>query len=251
MSLSTLNTYSIYWIVIALILIPFQLKIIAPYGRHVSNKWGWMIDNKLGWVLMEIISPLVLIYFLLRGQTLNLIPLLIASTWLLHYFNRSLIFPFRIKTKGKQMPLLIVISAIFFNSINAGLNGYYLGEFGRNYSSDWLFDYRFMIGLALFIIGAYINIQSDNTLLKLRKPGEAGYKIPRGALFNYISCPNHFGEIIEWMGFAILCWNLPALSFAIWTAANLIPRALAHHCWYQRNFPDYPTQRKAILPFVF
>ncbi len=251
MSLTTLHTFAIYWIIIALILVPIQLKIIAPYGKHVSNKWGLMIDNKLAWVLMEIVSPLVLLYFLLGYQAPNFPTLFIAGLWLAHYLHRSLIFPFRLKTKGKKMPFLIALSAIFFNSINAGLNGYYLGKFGSVYTIDWLLDYRFIIGLSLFLIGAIINIQSDNILLKLRKPGEQGYKIPKGGLFNYISCPNHFGEIIEWIGFAILCWNLPALSFALWTAANLIPRALAHHRWYQQNFANYPTQRKAILPFVF
>ena len=56
------------------------------------------------------------------------------------------------------------------------------------------------------------------------------------------------GEIIEWSGFALMCWNLPALSFAVWTAANLIPRALSHHAWYRRTFPDYPPGRKAVIP---
>lgn len=251
MSLATLNTFSIYWILIALILVPIQLKIIAPYGRHVSNKWGLMIDNKLGWVLMEIVSPVVLFYFLLANKSPNFPTLLMAGLWFIHYINRSLIFPFRIKTKGKKMPLMIVVSAIFFNSINAGLNGYYLGNFGASYTIEWLLGGRFIIGFSLFLTGAIINIQSDNILLGLRKSGEEGYKIPKGGLFKYISCPNHFGEMIEWMGFAILCWNLPALSFAIWTIANLAPRSFAHHQWYQKYFTDYPIKRKAILPFLF
>ncbi len=251
MSLATLNTFSIYWIVTALILVPIQLKIIAPYGRHVSNKWGAMIDNKLGWVLMEIVSPLVLLSFLFANASPSFPTLLIAGFWLLHYINRSLIFPFRIRTKGKKMPLMIAVSAIFFNGINAGLNGYYLGNFGDSYTIEWLLDGRFIIGCSLFLTGAIINIQSDNILLQLRKPREEGYKIPKGGLFKYISCPNHFGEMVEWSGFAILCWNLPALSFAIWAIANLVPRALAHHQWYQQNFEDYPIQRKAVLPFIF
>lgn len=251
MSFTELNTFSIYWIILALILTPIQLKIIVPYGRHVHNKWGLMIDNKLGWILMEIVSPLVLVFLLFRSQTPNFTTLFIAGLWLIHYFNRSIIFPFRIKTKGKKMPLTIALSAIFFNSINAGLNGYYLGKFGNNYTIEWLFDGRFIIGLCLFLTGAIINIQSDNILLNLRKSGEKGYKIPKGGLFKYISCPNHFGEIVEWLGFAILCWNLPALSFAIWTAANLIPRALAHHQWYQKNFATYPKERKALVSFAF
>ena len=74
--------------------------------------------------------------------------------------------------------------------------------------------------------------------------------MPKGGLFRYVSCPNHFGEIVEWAGFAVMCWNLPALSFAVWTAGNLIPRSLSHHRWYREHFPDYPAERKAVIPFV-
>jgi len=91
---------------------------------------------------------------------------------------------------------------------------------------------------------------SDNRLIHLRKPDETGYKIPKGGLFRYISCPNLFGEMVEWAGFVLMCWSWPALSFAVWTAANLGPRALAHHRWYRSHFKDYPPERKAVVPFV-
>ena len=96
-----------------------------------------------------------------------------------------------------------------------------------------------------------INWQSDNILIHLRKLGEKGYKIPHGGFFKWISCPNHFGEIIEWTGFAIMTWSLSGLSFAIWTAVNLIPRALDHHKWYKDTFSDYPQKRKAVIPFLW
>ena len=175
---------------------------------------------------------------------------LIFCLWNAHYLNRSLIYPIRTKTGGKQIPIAIVASAIFFNTVNGSINGYYLGSIGGEYPENWWYDGRFIIGLLLFIAGAWINIWSDNKLLALRKPGESGYHVPRGGMFEWVSCPNHLGEIIEWTGFAILCWNLPALSFAIWTAANLIPRSWSHHQWYRRYFPHYPAQRKAVLPRI-
>ncbi len=248
LTIPLINTYSLYWIILALLLFPIQLKIIAPYGRHITSTWGPTIGNRLGWIIMELVSPIVFAFFFLSGQSANQVTWLFFILWMIHYFNRSLIFPLRIKTNGKKIPLLIVFSALFFNTINAFLNGYYLGRFSNQYALDWLYDPRFIIGMGLFVIGMIINIRSDNILLKLRKPGETSYKIPKGGLFSYISCPNHFGEILEWLGFAILCWNLPALSFAGWTAANLIPRALAHHRWYQQTFKKYPKERKAIIP---
>ena len=50
-----------------------------------------------------------------------------------------------------------------------------------------------MIGIILWGAGAYINIESDKRLMNLRKPGESGYKIPRGGMFEYVSAANYFG----------------------------------------------------------
>lgn len=97
----------------------------------------------------------------------------------------------------------------------------------------------------------FINLRSDNILIGLRAPGESGYRIPHGFLFRYVSSPNLLGEIIEWAGFAIMAWNLPALSFLVWTYANLVPRARNHHQWYLRTFPDYPRERKVVFPWVW
>ncbi len=151
------------------------------------------------------------------------------------------------------MPLVIVLNAILFNLMNAGLNGYYLAELvpSEDYLTDWFYTPHFIIGSILFIAGMAINWKADAILINLRKPGETGYKIPKGYLFDYISSPNLFGEIIEWCGFALMAWNLPALTFAVWTFANLVPRAKNHHDWYLNKFSDYPKERKAVFPFVF
>ena len=95
-----------------------------------------------------------------------------------------------------------------------------------------------------------INISSDNILFKLRKDGKGEYSIPNGKLFNYISCPNYLGEILEWFGWAIMVLSFAGFSFFVWTLANLIPRALSTHNWYNQNFQDYPKDRKALLPYL-
>ena len=110
---------------------------------------------------------------------------------------------------------------------------------------------EFYLGFILFFAGAFINIKSDDILINLRKPGETGYKIPQGFLFRYISCPNHFGEMLEWFGFMLMIWNLAGVAFFVWTVSNLLPRAWQHHKWYISHFTSYPVDRKAVLPFVF
>lgn len=109
------------------------------------------------------------------------------------------------------------------------------------------------------------------------------YIIPTGSLFRYVACPNFLGELIEWFGYTLWMWattqlllllrggSQPSLSlkevvfhpsglaagaiagsFFFYTAANLIPRAMAHHQWYVKEFgtPYRELHRRAIVPFV-
>jgi 3-oxo-5-alpha-steroid 4-dehydrogenase 1 len=251
MTLQILNIITLTWIGIGLISLPFLLRVTQPYGRHASSKWGPMIDNRLGWIVQEAPSMIFLSVFFFSGSLLKThTSYFFWGLWVVHYIYRSIIYPLRTKTNGKKIPVVIVLSAIGFNFINGFVNGIYLGSFGGNYSDDYFTSPRFIIGLIVFVTGVIINHQSDNILLALRKPGETGYKIPQGGLFRFISCPNLFGEMIEWTGFAIMVWGLPAFSFAIWTIVNLTPRALDHHRWYLSKFSDYPKERKALVPFI-
>jgi 3-oxo-5-alpha-steroid 4-dehydrogenase 1 len=244
-----LNLAAIAWAILGIVLSPIQFLVTAPYGRHARTDWGRVMSNQLGWCLMELVSLVVFAGLFLTGPSVKTAPMWIFfALWTAHYVNRSLIFPWRTHTQGKTIPLAIVGSAMGFNLVNAGLNGLYLGWFGDTYPTAWLADPRFMGGLVIFLAGAGINIWSDHRLIGLRAGGKQGYTIPRGGFFEVVSCPNHMGEVIQWSGFALMCWNLPALSFAIWTFANLVPRAVSHHKWYRRTFPDYPPGRRAVIP---
>lgn len=239
------------WIAFAIVLFPILLSVTAPYGRHVRKGWGPMIPNRLGWVMMELPSLILFIFFFWQGpNSPGHITLVFFMLYTLHYANRALIFPFRTHTAGRKMPLLIALFAILFNLVNGTLNGFWFGSTTVEYGREWIGDPRFLAGGLLFLAGAYINIKSDNTLLSLRKRNSRDYRIPEGGLFRYISCPNFFGEIIEWAGFALMTWSPAALAFAVWTLVNLVPRSLDHHRWYRERFTDYPSSRKAVIPFI-
>jgi len=251
MNLMTYETYKIInyaWIGLAVIVFLFLLRVTAPFGRHTSKKWGVQISNRLGWFFMELPGMLVIAYFLFFQHTIHdFIVVFPVIFYVFHYVNRALIFPFRLHTKGKTMPLVVMIMAMGFNLMNGFLIGYYFGNFA-GYSFETLTELHFITGSILFVTGVYINWKYDNRLISLRKENETGYVIPTGGLFRYISCPNLFGEIVEWTGFAILCMNLPAFTFLVWTLANLVPRAMSHHKWYKSHFSNYPPERRAIFP---
>lgn len=229
-------------------LFPVLLKITPPYGRYSNPSWGPVVNNRVSWFFMEIPSFAIIVWFFMKAPDYqNKLAMTGFILWLIHYFNRSFIFPLRLRTKSKKMPLTILLSGAFFNIINAGLNGYWLAYLAPDVQP--LSSVHFIVGIILFVTGFIINQYHDNILINLRR-FSSGYKIPGGGLFKYISCPNYFGEIVQWTGFAVLCWSLPALSFAVWTIVNLVPRALRHQKWYHEKFKSYPASRKAIIPFV-
>ncbi len=239
------------WVILGLLVFVLLLFVTAPYGRHTGKDWGPSISNRMGWFIMEFPSLLVFVLFFLLGPN-EIQPLtwIFFALYVSHYTNRSVIYPWRTRTSGKQMPIVVVLMAICFNLINGFFNGYYFSAFAREYSWEWLMDARFIIGFFVFAAGVFLNCWSDQILLNLRKGGEKGYFIPQGGVFKLISCPNFLGEILEWTGFALMTWSPAALVFALWTLFNLVPRALDHHRWYKSTFLEYPTERKAILPWI-
>lgn len=239
------------WLGVGVLAFLLSLRIRAPYGRHLAAGWGPTIPNRLGWILMETPVLLVFSFFFLSGSfPKSEVHWVFAGLFYLHYVYRALIFPFRLRTGGKRMPLAIAGMAILFNCCNGFFLGYGLGNFPTVQSNAWFYDPRFIAGLCLFGYGLLTNWWADDRLIRLRKPGEQGYRIPRGGLFERVSCPNHFGEMLEWCGYALLTWSAPAAVFAAWTILNVLPRSLAHHRWYRETFSDYPSRRKAVWPGI-
>jgi 3-oxo-5-alpha-steroid 4-dehydrogenase 1 len=247
----TFNMICLIWIAIAVIIFPILLKVTQPYGRHLKGNWGPVVNNRFGWFIMELPALVIFGYFLIfKANLFNILILVPALIWGVHYIHRVLIFPLLIRTGRKKIPLLIVILAFMFNVMNGFLNGYWFVHFATEYKSGVLIDLRVITGIILFLAGSVINKYHDFLLIKLRPISGNGYKIPYGGLFKYVSCPNFLGEIISWTGFALVAFNLAALSFLIWTIVNLTTRALDHHKWYNKEFPEYSKERRALIPYL-
>ena len=239
------------WLGISIIAFIALLFKSAPYGRHSISSWGPLISSRLGWILME--SPtvyLMILFMILFSGSLGAVEAVFILIWMVHYVHRSFIWPLRAKLEGKTMSVVIVLLAILFNFVNVYIQGSWILIFG-SYSIEWLWSPFFIIGLSVFCIGLFINIKSDNILIKLREKHGSGYHIPEGFLFNKISSPNYFGEILEWLGWFIMTLSPAGLVFFIWTMANLIPRAKSNHEWSIKNIEGYPNNRKKVIPYLY
>jgi 3-oxo-5-alpha-steroid 4-dehydrogenase 1 len=239
------------WLGLAVLAFATLFFVAAPYGRLAREHWGPKIRKDLGWLVME--APAAVgfaLFFVLGAYTGSVTAWVFLGLWQFHYVYRAFIYPFWVSREGKPMPLAVVGLGIFHNVVNVYINGRFLYTFSGGYTDEWLTDPRFLTGVIIFFYGAYVNRHSDHILRNLRQPGQSDYKIPYGGLFKYVSAPNYLGEIIQWTGWAIATWSLPGLAFAVWSLANLGPRALSYHRWYHQRFPDYPRERTPLIPYV-
>ena len=246
----TLRYVIVAWMALAVPVFMLLLVIPAPYGRYKSTWAGRPLGARLAWVLMELIAAVGLFPFYVAGRGFEYaLPTVCLLLYASHYFYRAFLYPLMLP-REKTVPVLIVVLGAIFNAVNVtliGLDLFVMGAHQRGFGDIGVQGY---VGLALFFVGFFVHVSSDRSLLRQKREAGGAYVVPRGGLFELVSCPNYLGEMVEWIGFALFSSSLAAWAFAVWTVANLLPRALAHHRWYRERFPNYPRTRKAVLPFL-
>ena len=263
-----LTSFYIYlWVMIAIAIVTFiaLYHVEAGYGMLRTEKWGKTINNKWAWFFMEFpifIAMIILCLCFSHVHKWNIVSLIFLLIFQSHYIQRTLIFPFLLKGKGR-MPIGVMCLGISFNILNAAMQGYWI--FFVAYSQepqalfvqagkDWFLSWQFILGTILFVVGYFINLRSDYIIRHLRKDiNDTKHYFPKGFMFKYVTSANYFGEIIEWLGFAILTWSVSGLVFFLWTFANLVPRAAAIHKRYKDEFADEMKGKKLkrVFPFIY
>ena len=250
-ALSTYNTFLAVMAIVAVFVFIALHFVKAGYGYLYNPKYGFPLPNKLAWVLME--APVFItmwILWYLSGASFTAVTLVLFSIIQIHYFQRSFIFPLLMRGKSK-MPLGLVAMGMLFNTLNACMQGGWIFYYG-NYEG-WMSKPYIYIGAAVWLFGFITNLHSDYTIRHLRKPGDTKHYIPRKGFYRYVTSANYFGELTEWIGYAILTWSPAGLLFAIWTFANLGPRAKSLTEKYEKEFGEEYTRlnKKHIIPFIW
>eukprot|EP00897_Mesotaenium_endlicherianum_P004212 jgi/Mesen1/3819/ME000207S02826 len=182
---SVLHTFTTYWegdadrsvflwskramFLLAIVTFIAVSKVTAPYGRHVKGGWGPSMGATLGWMVMESPPLFVMpVLFSLGQNSRQLVPLVMLALYQMHYINRALVYPIRARTAGKRMPVLVAALAFSYNVFNSYIQARQISHYGR-YGATWHRDARFVLGLALFLVGFALNLWADSVLLSLRR----------------------------------------------------------------------------------
>jgi len=114
-----------------------------------------------------------------------------------------------------------------------------------------------LLGLAWFALAEAGNARAHLMLRALRTPGGREKAIPRGFLFERVSCPHYLFEILSWAGFNLVTQTWAGVAFMLVGAGILVAWAQSRHVAYRKEFDGqdgrelYPVQRRALVPFVF
>ena len=208
------------------------------------------MNSKAAWILMETPAVLTPMAFFLCSRNRSAGMILCLCLWEMHYLYRSYVYPLLQRGSRPSFPLVLAALAFVFNINNGTIIGYDLFLKGRAAFAG-IVCFRCAAGLVIFLSGFALHVASDARIRSLRRKGETEYKIPRGGMFRLVSNPNYLGEIVQWIGFALLTASVAAWAFAFFTFCNVFPRAIANHRWYREHFPDYPPERKIIVPLLF
>lgn len=254
----------------------------APYGRYVikedphrqrKTKPRALLSKRAAWLIMEIPAVLTILLFwilspvglfgLLTNKTHPLVFMgfsLYIVIWQFHYIYRTFITTFLSQNEKNNFRIYIVVMGVLFNGINGFLNGWEIffkipmrsPEILLNPELIFsrLLSFHFFAGLGIFITGFVMHAISDAELRRMKRESYGGYAIPNAFLHRYVASPNYLGEIIQWWGWALLTWSVAGTAFALFTMANLVPRAFSNLQWYRKKFNNYPLSRKAIIPFI-
>ena len=186
-----------------------------------------------------------------RSAAENRTDCILFAFWVADYINRSLMFPWRVRIRPQDdFPCYHCVVGFHAAGMRASMD---------IISARWrrIRSVGFGMGASSAALQTFLDwsgcerCRDESSSHSDRAETRTEHAIPRGGLFEIVFCLEIFlVKIVEWSGFALMGWNLPALSFAIWTAANLIPGALSHHAWYRQHFSDYPRNRSAVIPLM-
>ncbi|KAL8598562.1 hypothetical protein ACOMHN_051350 [Nucella lapillus] len=238
-----------------LAIITFIVQFIspAPYGKHENRdaKWGPAIPQRLGHILSDMLPGVLLfiLVFVFYGDQRGYANYTFLGLFLLHYVQRGIIHPLIMRYRNATVPIGITLGGFVPNCLYHFINADFVGS--AKFDSNYYYDPRFLLGLLLFLAGYAINRWADWKLRNLRNvKGSNSYYIPYGGLFELVSCPNYFGELLEWIGWTVATWSLAGLVWTLFSAATFLPRSRHNHAWYKQQFELYPPNRKALIPFL-
>jgi len=188
-----------------------------------------------------------------HGGALTSAALLAAVMWCVHFARRASESAWVHRYGKASVPTSDVVTEYVYYWGFAAWNALSLTSAAYTPPAAWLIG----LGGAVFLLAELGNARAHRMLRDLRPEGSKTRVIPRGFLFERVSCPHYLFEILSWVGFALVTQTWAARAFLVVGAAILGAWAHTRHVAYRKDFDGqdgrekYPASRRALIPGVF
>lgn len=187
------------------------------------------------------------------GVVLEPVSWLAALMWCVHFARRAAESAWVHRYGKASVPTGDVVTEYIYYWGFAAWNAVSLS------SDHYLGGPPLLIGLGgmVFVIAELGNMRAHRMLRDLRPAGSKLRAIPRGFLFERVSCPHYLFEILSWVGFALVAETWASRAFLLVGAGILGSWAHTRHVAYRKDFDGqagrekYPESRRALIPGVF
>jgi len=199
----------------------------------------------LGPILMSIVLAF---YFGLNSCGVTHILAMFMSNF--HYIRRVLESLIDIRGADRNNVVLVFAVVFYYWFIYGYL---VLGSvFHESFNQTHTFLNVYLKGACViaFFYAEFNNYSCHNILRNLKAKNNGRRGIPKGNMFKFVSCANYFWELISWFFFSLFVNTLHAYLFVLYSFILMTFPAIEKHKSYQKNFEDYPKNRKAIIPFI-
>ncbi|RKP13174.1 kinesin motor domain-containing protein [Piptocephalis cylindrospora] len=120
-----------------------------------------------------------------------------------------------------------------------------------------------VLGVLLFLWAYHHQAKQHRILGNLRAPSSTSnpsnptaygqypstYKIPHGSWFHLVASPHYLSECLIYAGYCVAGGaNLASTFLCIWSLTNRAYGARGAHEWYCRIFPNFPRDRRILIP---
>ncbi|KAJ9608133.1 3-oxo-5a-steroid 4- dehydrogenase [Cladophialophora chaetospira] len=227
------------------------------YVKDLGTQIAWRTVFLVEYLGPILIHPLILALrpyvYPAAAKDASQLQKLLCGLICLHFVKRELETLFVHRFSAATMPL----RNIFKNSFHYWvLSGLLIAVFIYSPSSAAANEANPLLlypGLALFAAGEIANLQTHLTLKRLRSSGGTERGIPRGFLFNLVTCPNYLTETISWLGIYLvsgLSWGV--LIFVVVAVVQMAQWAAKKERRYRKEFGDkYKKKRFSMLPGIW
>ena len=173
--------------------------------------------------------------------------LVVLGAFLFHFVRRILEILFVNSYSRPTPPRALVTIALLHGGAATSCAFFQVHTSGQLTSNP-----AFMLGVIVFGFGELLNGYHHWLLARLRPPNVRTYVVPRGGLFRWVASPHYFGEVLSFVGYAMMSGLLPVWGNAPVASAYLTSRANSTLKWYQREMPlRNPSGWRGLVPFAY